>query len=269
MTQPSIEQNQNIEITHPLFELKATQEMKMSLSDKVLSMSQEAQVMLMKLGIEWQRTTGYSSWVAKGLLVSLLKIPDDAWTINKLSKYSGYGRAGIEYALVPFMQHVGMLEHQTLRFKKYFLTEHGRETLESMVYNCIPCNNTRKCQKCETGVALTERYCEDPAEPCDHVIRAECNDCQSTGFRPCQRCDGTGQRDDWNGHTVECNTCIGNGNELGKMNCHNCVEICNECVDNTRVCKCFACHGHMECRECKETLEKLTYNKTIYDDDDD
>ena len=269
MTQRSIEQNQNLIRTHHLFELKGIEEMKMSQQDKLLSMSPEAQITLMKLGTEWQATTGYSSWVDDELLVSLIRIPDEAWTINKLSKWSGFGRSGIEYSLIPFMEKVGIMIHDSSsRFTKYSITVHGRETLEAMVYNCSTCDNTRKCAHCETGIGITTRYTGDPVEPCDHTLHEECIECNKTGLMDCGTCSGTGELDDWNRegtHNKPCYRCVERGHPSGKTSCDNSITNCGSCINNSRVKKCDWCTGYTTCRSCESRMTHLTYNNETRD----
>ena len=259
MTQQSIEQNQNLIRTHHLFELKVIEEMKMSQHDKLLSMSQEAQLILMKLGVEWQLTTGFQSWVNEYLLVAMIKIPDEAWTVNKLSKWSGFGRSGIEYTLVPFMLKVGIITRDaSSRFTKYSVTAHGREVLETMVYNCNECNNTRACTHCEHGVGMTDRW-GDRLEPCKHTMQEDCTDCERTGLIECDYCDGTGTR---NGSVdTECYRCCGRDNPKGKITCWGCTTNCTECIDNTRVLKCVRCHGNIKCDSCEDTLNHLIHQE--------
>ena len=266
MTQQSIEQNQNLIRTHHLFELKVIEEMKMSQHDKLLSMSQEAQLILMKLGVEWQLTTGFQSWVDKYLLVAMIKIPDDTWTVNKLSKWSGYGRSGIEYSLVPFMLKVGIITRDaSSRFTKYSVTVHGREALETMVYNCNECDNTRACTHCENGVGMTDRW-GDPLEPCRHIMQEDCTDCERTGLVDCDYCDGTGKR---GGSTDDdqrdCYRCCGRDNPKGKISCWRCTTNCTECIDDTRVLKCVRCHGNVKCDSCEDTLNHLIHHETSND----
>ena len=237
--------------------------MKMSQHDKLLSMSQEAQLMLMKLGVEWQLTTGFQSWVDQYLLISMIKIPDEAWTVNKLSKWSGYGRSGIEYSLVPFMLKVGIITRDaSSRFTKYSVTVHGREALETMVYNCTDCNNTRACTHCENGVGITDRW-GDRLEPCRHILQSDCTECERTGLVKCEICDGTGKRNGSNDQ--DCYRCSGRDNPKGKMKCWSCDETCTECIDNTRVLKCQRCHGHIKCDSCTETISHLTYHEASND----
>lgn len=263
MTQPSIEQNQNLIRTHHLFELKVIEEMKMSQHDKLLSMSQEAQLILMKLGVEWQLTTGYQSWVDKYLLISMIKIPDDEWTVNKLSKWSGYGRSGIEYSLIPFMLKVGIITRDaSSRFTKYSVTVHGREALETMVYNCNGCDNTRTCRHCEHGVGMTDRW-GDRLEPCRHTLQSDCTECERTGLIECDVCYGTGKR---NGNSAQdCYRCSGRDHPKGKINCWSCTTNCTECIDNTRVLKCQRCHGNTKCDSCTETISHLIHQEASND----
>ena len=265
--QPSIEQNQNLIRTHPMFDLKGIEEMKMSQHDKLLSMSQEAQVILMKLGVEWQLTTGFQSWVDKYLLVAMIKIPDETWTVNKLSKWSGYGRSGIEYSLVPFMLKVGIITRDaSSRFTKYSVTVHGREALETMVYNCSDCDNTRTCTHCEHGVAITDRW-GDQVEPCHHILQTDCTSCQRTGLIECDYCEGTGLRGGSTDYDQpDCYRCVGRDKPKGKKDCWECVTTCPSCVDNSRVLKCTQCKGLTECHSCDRILNHLTYNREIHND---
>ena len=273
MTNNTSETNK-VENTHPLFELKGIEEMNIPEQDRLLSLSPEAQVTLMKLGVAWQETTGFQSWVDSEVILALIKIPDETWTINRLSKWSGYGRAGIENSLIIFMKRVGVIiEDRSGRFIKYNLTLHGREALEAMLYNCWSCHNARKCDHCETGVAITNRWgsrrMDTPGGECEHILTKDCDECSGTGLVECHGCNGNGKRQNYVGddEPQDCWTCTGEGHPKGRGECHNCTDNCSQCLDNTRVRKCDWCRGDMKCVACKKIIKLITYNVETTDDD--
>ena len=179
-------------------QVKTTDEMISELSD-------DAKIVLIKMGIDWKNMTGNaSSWVANELLVALLRV-EHSWTINSLQKFSGCGRAGIEWGFMPKFKEYNLIirdEEASGRFIHWKLSDVGREVLTIMLSSCTECGNTGVCSKCG-GEGTPEN-----ADPCDHTVYTDCEECDANGkdsdgdecwhcigpTQTCDKCNGTGYK---------------------------------------------------------------------------
>ncbi|MBT5638172.1 MAG: hypothetical protein HOJ16_06385 [Candidatus Peribacter sp.] len=184
-------------------QVKTTDEMISELSD-------DAKIVLIKMGIDWKNMTGNaSSWVANELLVALLRV-EHSWTINSLQKFSGCGRAGIEWGFMPKFKEYNLIirdEEASGRFIHWKLSDVGREVLTIMLSSCTECGNTGVCSKCG-GEGTPEN-----ADPCDHTVYTDCEECDAntcdkcngTGYKKCMWCCGYSRDEDDKGKCTYCN----------------------------------------------------------------
>lgn len=211
----------SLQITINMSQIKTTDEV-------IAESSDDAKIVLIKMGIDWKNMTGNScSWVSNDLLNKLLKI-EFSWTINALKKFSGCGRAGIEWGLMPKFKEYNLVEKDEQvsgRFDYWKLTNVGREVLTMMMTCCSECNNTGICQQCE-GTGIKEDHI-----PCEHTLYTECNGCNESGKdedgEECWICIGPGQTcsecNNTNFKTEKCSWCCGYyKTEDQKGRCYHC-----------------------------------------------
>lgn len=201
-------------------QVKTTDEMISELSD-------DAKIVLIKMGIDWKAMTGNScSWVSNELLESLFKI-EHSWTINSLQKFSGCGRAGIEWGFMPKFKEYNLIVRDdviTGRYTYWKLSDIGREVLNIMLTSCTECNNTGICGMCNgEGTPPNAEECnhklwtdcqecgadgkDDDGDECWHCIGPgqTCNECNGTGYRKCRSCCGYSRDSNERGKCVHCN----------------------------------------------------------------
>lgn len=182
-------------------------------TDEMISeLSNDAKIVLIKMGLDWKKMTGNScSWVANELLESLLRI-ENSWTINSLQKFSGCGRAGIEWGFMPSFKDFNLVvrdEEASGRYVHWKLSDVGREVLTIMLSSCTECNNTGICGVCNGEGTPTN------AEACNHRLWTDCDECGADGKdsegdecwhcigpeQTCDTCNGTGY--------IKCRSCCG------------------------------------------------------------
>lgn len=201
-------------------QVKTTDEMISELSD-------DAKIVLIKMGIDWKAMTGNScSWVSNELLESLFKI-EHSWTINSLQKFSGCGRAGIEWGFMPKFKEYNLIVRDdviTGRYTYWKLSDIGREVLNIMLTSCTECNNTGICGMCDgEGTPPNAEECnhrlwtdceecgadgkDSDGDECWHCIGPgqTCNECNGTGYRKCRSCCGYSRDSNERGKCVHCN----------------------------------------------------------------
>ena len=192
----------------------------------ISELSDDAKIVLIKMGIDWKNMTGNaSSWVANELLVALLKI-EHSWTINSLQKFSKCGRAGIQWGFMPKFKEYNLVvqdEEASGRYVYWKLSNVGREVLTIILSSCTECENTGICSKCN-GTGTPEN-----ADPCNHTVYTDCEECNADGKdedgdecwhcigpkKTCSDCNDTGYR--------KCGWCCGySRDEDDKGKCTNC-----------------------------------------------
>ena len=197
-------------------------------TDEMISeLSDDAKIVLIKIGLDWKKMTGNScSWVSNELLVSLLRV-EHSWTINSLQKFSGCGRAGIEWGFMPKFKEYNLIirdEEASGRFIHWKLSDVGREVLTIMLSACTECGNTGLCGNCNgTGVPVVVENCnhtvwtdcewcsedgkDSDGDECWHCIGPgqTCTTCNDTGYRKCGWCCGYSRDEDDKGKCRHCN----------------------------------------------------------------
>ena len=169
-----------------------------TMDEMINSLSREAQVILIKIGLTWESFVGSSgSWVNRDSLIKLVKM-NAPWSANKLTN-KGQGKNGIIYSLVPLLKEYDLVRViDGKNFTRYMLTETGKEIIKAMLFRCYQCNETRECQRCIiTEPDVIRSIPCSWVMNCNHVI-SECDGCDENGIKVCWSCKGN--------HT--CQSCI-------------------------------------------------------------
>jgi len=173
--------------------------------------SPQALIVLAKIGSQWNTFVGATgSYVNNSAIINALK-ETEPWSANKITGRRQGGANGVKWSLIPLL-----LEHNIAtivmgkKFKRYQLTDIGREVLTSMIISCSSCDNTRICSPCDgkgryiSCITDETRYCrsgnydnntyEKPTQ--EHID--SCTNCDSEGYQICYSCSGK----------KKCNQCI-------------------------------------------------------------
>jgi hypothetical protein len=159
-----------------------------TMDDMINSLSREAQVILIKIGLTWESFVGSSgSWVSRTSLIKLAEM-NEPWSANKLTT-KGQGRNGIIYSLVPLLKEYDLIRViDGKNFTRYMLTETGKEIIRAMLFRCHQCNETRVCGKCNENLDIHNK--PYPCSYTSHNIISECQHCDENGMRLCWSCNG-------------------------------------------------------------------------------
>ena len=106
-------------------------------------LSQEAKTSMMKLGAQWLINTKSSStyWVDRKWMKILLTMPEHI-TINKIYKLTGGGLHAIRMIMIDNFIRAGIIDvFDDGRYKRYTMTEPGKEVVNVLMFTCQECDN--------------------------------------------------------------------------------------------------------------------------------
>lgn len=169
----------------------------LTLEQVISSMSPEGQMALAKIGATWKEYAGaFGSLVYNSIIIKMLK-QDRPWSVNKLT-FKGQGRNGVVYTLLPMLKTHHLVEEVGgMSYKRYILTDTGKEIMRVMMYSCTMCDQTRECSRCWQGLQYTEdevgrkQGIECSRNRLSEHNTNECQYCNEFGHQLCYTCHGT------------------------------------------------------------------------------